>query len=318
MKYLYILAVIASSILSVLYASGGWVVNFGTTASEIGFYNRNINPNIEGPAFGPMSFRVSAGKLWLADSVNGRILCFDTSNNLQLSVALQRITPETLIEDFALPKTDQDPPYIWIAEGAERTIRKISIPEGAESQVIGGHGSEPGKFIQIQTIETDSAGNLYVGDIGKSVISIFSPDGELIREIKYQNCGFSIDENDRLSLLRYSESSGYFWEKYTSQGTLESSTHIGCNDFHNPKILFADKTHLHVSFVPPEGYKGHLELLNFDSFGCTISKTVFQPPSSMNRFLVQDSNILWLAEADFTKAPAGKFSVKPLSPGESK
>ena len=170
-----------------------------------------------------------------------------------------------MLEDFAFYKAKNGKvEYVWIAEGAENSIRKISTKTGQEKLKIGTRGKESGKFLQIHQLEVDSTGRIYVGDIGKSVIAVFSPYGDFIREIPWQGTDFLLDKDDSLVNLFYSAEIGYQLKTFSKTGNLISSVQLGFCDHKNGRLITQEASgNLILAFIPPGGFKGKLRFLEF-------------------------------------------------------
>jgi hypothetical protein len=231
-------------------------------------------------------------------------------------IPISGLPKNAVLEDFAFEtgKTERFE-ALWVAEAAEGTIRKVSLPKGEEMVRIGGLGNEPGKFVQIHQIETDKTGRLYVGDYGRSKICVFTPYGKLIREIPWQQTDFALDRNNRLYNLQYLEDSGYYLQVFSHEGNLLKNTHLGMKNLQNAKILKADDELVKISFIPAGGFKGSLKLIEFNNFGAVLKQQEYNPPRAMNRFVFDDSQNVWLAVADFYAAPEGRFEIKKIGWG---
>ncbi len=312
-----LMLVIGSNIL-LAQSNESWKLNFGKKADQIGYYNEKSAKNFaEDAAFGPMSFRINKGFLWLLDSIRGRLLCFNQKNVMVKEISVPGLPKNSVLEDFAFEtgKTERFEAF-WVAEAAEGTIRKVSLPSGKEMARIGGLGNEPGKFIQIHQVETDLTGRLYVGDYGRSKICVFTPYGKLVREMDWQMTDFALDRKNRLYNLHYLPDSGYYLQVFSPEGTLLKNTHLGFKDLQNARILKAEENGgVKICFIPATGFKGTLKLIEVNNFGATIRQQEFVPPKAMNRFIFDDSQAIWLAAADFYAAPNGKFEIKKIGWG---
>ena len=295
--------------------SQAWKIAYGTDKGKVAVYNSKTDPKFaEDAPYGPMAFRVFDENLWLLDSIGGHIYGFDRQNSLKTEVKIPDLEGFRLLEDFALVTgTSGKPETAWVADAAGCFIRKLSLADGRELLRIGGRGTEPGKFLQINQLEVDAGGRLYVGDYGRTVISVFTAYGELVREIPWQRSGFALDKKGRLHLLAYRDNAGYFHRIYSARGQLQKSIHIGLADLQNPRVWNADSEDaLVVSFVPTGGFKGSLQLLEISSSARVTRKLYFAPPGSMNRFIASANQKIFLAEADFFSAPEGEFAVKTI------
>lgn len=293
-------------------ASADWALEYGNEKGKVAVFNSKTSKSFaEDAPFGPMSFRVVNNDIWVLDSIGGRLYSFDASKKLKNEIAISGLPDNLMLEDFALNFGSKGAvESFWVADAAECIIRKVSTANGKELVKIGGNGNETGKFLQINQLETDSAGRLYVGDYGRSLICVFTRYGEPVREVPWQSNGFVVDSHGRLHTLVYKEQGGYFYRIHSSQGQIVSSRHIGLPDLLNSRLWGINSAgNLQVSFIPAGGFKGRLKLFEISPDGKIIKQTEISPPS-MNRFVEFSDDSFWLAEADYFAAPEGLFQVK--------
>lgn len=320
MRLRYVLAILLL-FSSTGFAADGWSLNYGTDDGKIAVYNANTDQNFkEDQPFGPMSFRINKGCLWLLDSIGSRIYKIGNDKKATKSFKLPGMPENLLLEDFALINgSSGEPESVWVAEAANSEVKKISLADGKELVKIGGSGNEPGKFQQINQLEVDRTGRLYVGDIGRAVLAVFTPYGELVRELPWQQSGFALDKSSRLHTLHYSVSAGYFIKIFTIKGQLEKSLHLGMPELTNPRVwAVTESGSIIVSFVPAGGFKGTMKLFEISPFGKILRRLEFSPPAVMNRYLAGADGHIWLADADFAAAPAGEFVVKSMKWSETR
>lgn len=312
-KFVALLLICACVMTSAVYAQT-WQLSFGNEKNQVAFYNAGSPGFKEDASYGPLAFRVVKDRLWLIDSVAGRILAFDSNNSVKTEVKIVGLPENTLLEDFALVVgAAGNPETVWVADAADCTLRKISLANGRELVKIGGNGNESGRFLQISQLEVDRGGRLYVCDIGRQIIAIFTPYGELIREMPCQRSGFAVDDKGNLHLLDYSSRYGYLHRVYSHRGQLTKVMHLGMRSFQNPRIWgLGSQGSLLVSFMPQNDYAGRLKLLEFNADAVVRRRCELAPVISMNRFVEPCETSLWLAEADFAAAPAGQFKVKRI------
>ncbi len=301
---------------STVVAATGWQLNYGSENGKVAVYNANTSKEFkEDQPFGPMSFRIHGEGLWLLDSIGSRIYRLNAENKVVKCHELSGFPKNVLLEDFALVNGGTgEPESVWVADAADCEIRKISLANGKELVKIGGNGNEPGKFLQINQLEIDRTGRLYVGDIGRAKLAVFTPYGEFVREFNWQRTGFALDKSSRLHTLHYVESAGYFLQIYSIRGQLEKSLHLGMGELTNPRVWAVTEVgNIVVSFVPAGGFKGSLKLFEISPFGKIVRRLEFSPPTTMNRYLAGADGKIWLAEADFMAAPQGEFKIISMS-----
>ncbi|HEY9071360.1 MAG TPA: hypothetical protein VIV61_13970, partial [Candidatus Ozemobacteraceae bacterium] len=313
-----VLALIVPGILAStgLAAPAGWSLKYGSGPSEVGYYNAKVNPKIEEASpLGPLAFRIVGGDLWIADSIGGRVLQLGSNGAVKASIRVPGVGTDTLLEDIALSgAAPGKPDAVWVADGADLIVRKLAVPAGTELMRVGGRGENPGQFAQIHQVETGPTGRLYIGDYGRSVIAVFSPEGKLLREHPWERSGFVIDDRDRLSTVVFIEGAGYVWQRYDAEGRLERSVHLGLQGLQNPRVWWNEADGgLSVSFIPAGGFRGSVTMHVFSADGAVLRKYPIRPAAGMNRYVDRDGSSFWTATADVDAAPAGAFRIEPLT-----
>ncbi len=301
--------------LSTLCQAQSWSLDYGNEEGKVAFYNSSNDPKFaEDSPYGPLSFRVVNNNLWVLDSIAGKLSYFDEKGKLLKSIAVPGLEGFKLLEDFALVGNDPaNPEAVWIANAADNLIRKISFSDGMVIAQVGGMGNEQGKIMQVSQLEADAGGRLYVGDIGRSKLSVFTSSGAFLREYPWQSTGFVVDKYANLHLVNYSENAGYIYRIYSPKGQLIKTTHLGFIDNANLKLYsVGNDGSIILSMIPKTGFKGILDLYKIDKTGVVTEKLQYIPPVSMNRYIYIDENRIFHAEADFETAPKTKFIVKPL------
>ncbi len=292
-----------------------WSIEYGKETNKVSYYNSKSDPNFaEDSPYGPMSFRVIGDNLWVLDSIAGRIIGFDNKGNSRKVINVPELEGFKLLEDFAFAADGLGKfNAVWVANAADSVIRKISISDGKVLTKVGGNGNEPGKVLQVHQLEVDVAGRLYVADIARNTISIFTSTGTFLREYPWQSSGFVVDKHANLHLLHYSENAGYFHRVYSNNGQLIGNTHLGLVNNTNTKILSVDnEDNIILSMIPESGFKGTLLLCKINKQGQITEKAEYIPASTMNRDVYVDGKIIYQAEANFETAPKTKFLIKTI------
>ncbi len=314
MKAISLLCAVSLGV-STLCQAQTWTLEYGDKIDQVGYSNRwNTTEKFEGDPYGPMSFRIVNNKLWLLDSITGRICCFDENNKVLKNINVAGLKGFKLLEDFALVGDDpSNPEAVWVANATDKKIRKISVANGKILVEFGGLGNKPGKVIQVSRLEVDAGGRLYVADVGRNKLSVFTSSGAFIREYPWQSNGFVVDRYANLHLIHYEDKGGYFYRVYSPKGQLTSSIHLGFLNNTNVTLQSVDKDgSLILSMIPTAGFKGKLEIIRISKFGDIIEKSDYIPPIPMNRYIEADNNKLFIADVDFEAAPVSKFIVKPF------
>jgi len=78
---------------------------------------------------------------------------------------------------------ETNPEYrVIITRSLMHVTADVIAADGKVLAQVGGAGNEPGKIIQVNQLEVDAGGRLYVGDIGRSKLSVFTSTGSFLRE----------------------------------------------------------------------------------------------------------------------------------------
>lgn len=320
MKSISLLYVAIFLSLASLCQAQSWSLQYSNEVNKdnnkVAFYNHNSDSDFaEDSPYGPMSFRVIGEKLWVLDSVGGKLKCFDKSGKLIKNIAVPVSEDFCLLEDFAFEGKDlNNPTFVWIANAADCLVSKISLSDGKIITKIGGNGNESGKILQVNQLEVDIAGRLYVADIARSKILIFSSTGSFLREVNWQSSGLVVDNKANLHLLDYTDNFGYAHKIYSPKGQLLKNIHLGLVKNTNAKILSVDKNDtIILSMIPKEGFKGSMLLNKINNVGIVEEKLEYIPPSTMNRDIFINGDKIYQVEADFESAPNTNFIVKSIN-----
>ena len=148
-----------------------WVVDYGADKNKVSVYNSNTAKDFaEDAPYGPMSFRIDKQQLRLLDSIAGRLVTIDKRNKIKSSSQVPELQSFKLLEDFAYIENEKS---FWVADAVDRVIRKVG-PRGDILVKIDSKSLPGGKIIQVNQIEVDSKGYLYVGDCGLARRSVFN------------------------------------------------------------------------------------------------------------------------------------------------
>ena len=112
---------------------------------------------------------------------------------------------------------------VWVARGAgPRTLLRV-VDKGAtfEKKVI--DGNAPGKLLKPQWMRTDSAGNIYILDMGRKAILKTDIDGNNVLEIPVKVTSsdgyFCLDREDNLYITEWSWRRPFRLRKFDSDGS---------------------------------------------------------------------------------------------------
>ncbi|GAB4280397.1 MAG: hypothetical protein Kow0029_24930 [Candidatus Rifleibacteriota bacterium] len=281
-----------------------WELMFGKEASQLGFVNPPPGP--EDPPLGPASFRLVEGNIWVLDSVKGQVLCFNPENKLTANVKIPGLPKQFYLDDFAIQLKDGKPVSIWVAERFSNEIIKVSMNGKELARTKTGQA-------QLDQLEVDSTGQLYVGDFGKSELAVYSSEGKKLRKMPWQLSGFAVDASDNLHMINFNDGTGHQHVILSPDGKELSRTEIGFANMQNPRLWHVTANNdILVSFIPESGDPTKNILVKISAKGLIEKKLGFTNPYYINRYLLLDDKSCWLANADYLKAPEQTIKISRL------
>jgi hypothetical protein len=282
----------------------GWSLKFGEEKAQVGF-KAPVGP--EDFPIGPNSYRVFAGKLWVADSAKGRIISYSSPDKAEAVITIPDLGGQKVIEDFALQTKGDKVVAIWLAERFSHELIKMS-PDGKVLVRFKASG-----LAQLDQLAVDSTGRLYVGDYGKSLIAAYSDSEKSIFTMPWDLSGFAVDADDNLHVITYDQAEGHRHKVLNPQGKAKKTTQIGIKDMQNPRLWKVTSAgDIFVSFIPALGNPTGNILVKISAKGIILKKTDFTNPYYIGRYLLADDSQCWLVKADYLQAPAGSIEVRPL------
>jgi len=283
-----------------------WELSFGKEDQRVGVaapMNEQDAPD------GPASYRVVNGNLWVLDSVKGRVICFTGDNKLSQTVIFPTLKSEFILSDFALQLS---------SAGEVQAIVTIDT-RAKEIVVVDATGKELRRIkadamTQLDEVDIDGEGRIYVGDYAAGSVSVFAADGQMQRSFPWQVSGFVTDQQNNLHMLDYKEGSGHALVTLAADGKEIARHELGMPEMQNPRIwsVSANGERL-VSMVPPSGNPSAQILCTISADGKVKAKADFTNPYYINRYLAAGDGNAWLVKADYLKAPAQPVIIEPLN-----
>jgi len=299
--------VAVAAMMMIMAPAFSWELSFGNESGKVGI---KAPVSAEDFPVGPASYRVVGDNLWVLDSANGKVLCFDASSKLIKEIAIPSLPGEWVLDDFALQFSDAsstEPVAIIAVDLMERLVIKFSA-DGKELFKI-----KPENLIQLDEIDIDSTGQFYIGDYANSVIAVFAADGTQVRQITWQCSGFAVDLENNLHTIHFEENIGHFHVKLSADGRELSRVKLGLPEMQNPRIWHVNaKGEYLLSFIPPEGETNSQVLFTYSSAGEILKRANFNSPYYIKRYLFAGNDAAWLVDADYMKAPALSIKFKQL------
>lgn len=300
-------------------------IPYGEGTGKVDFINNKRFPKLEDPIpFGPMSFRLVEDKVWIANSVGGKLMQYDNKGKLisEFSVMPEGVKPyiideyklpllKILIEDIAPVKGEYgDANALWIADSIGNKLLKYSV-DGKKLAEI----KNP-EFCQLYRIEVGNSGHLFVADMAKSLIFILDSEGKIINRINWEWSGYAISCKDDVlyRLMWDGEAHRNILVATNIQGKVVFTKMLDVEMF-NPKLWWVDETkgNCVITYTPTEGFDGKFIVVQVGLDGKVISSSELVAPVAMNRIIDNiDYGDIFVGKCNFTSAPEGKFEIVPF------
>jgi hypothetical protein len=300
-------------------------IPYGEGAGKVDFTNNKRFPTLEDPLpYGPMSFRLIENKVWVADSVGGKLMQYDDKGKLisEFSVMPEGTKPYTideyklpmlniLIEDIAPVKGEYgDVKAWWITDSVHNKLLKFSVDGKKLAEV-----KNP-EFVQLDRVEVGKGGHIFVSDKGKRVIFVLDSEGKILNKLNWEWSGMAVSQKDD-NLYRL------MWDNEAHKNLLIStdvegkvvSTQMLEVDMYNPKLWWVDesKGECLITYTPLEGFKGHFIVVRVGLDGKVKASGELVAPVAMNRIIDNvDFGDVYIGKCNFMNAPEGKFEVVPF------
>lgn len=292
-------------------------IGFGADAGKVGFINQNSNPGEENPGpIGPLSFRLINDEIWVADTVGNKLLVFSDSGELKREIRYAEAKVRFLLEDFAPVFDDSGKVQsLWLINGYAAKLVKIS----SDGKLLDEISSD--ELIQPMRIEVDAAMNLVVADDAAQKILIFAKDKTLMGQLGYEWSGFAITAEPRVIFcLKFnSQEQKTYLVKKNYAGKVLGEVALGLGNHFNPYLWAIDNetSEALLAFKPAAPVAGQINLSICSVDGSVKNTSAVSLPVAMTRYIsLADFNSVWLAQADYNLAPAGKLILRTVNLSE--
>lgn len=306
-------------------------LNYGEGHGKVGFINANNHPNVEElNSEGPGSFRVVEGKLYIADSIGGKIIVVDQKGKIEKEFSVIPSGEPKRKPDFEgdpclqimigdiCPIKGQYGDYagMWVSDSLKNRLLEFD-KAGKLLRIVKNE-----KFVQIGRIEMGLGGHLFVADEGAEKIFILDEDGKIITHETWDGYGLAVSGlNENLSRLCYSEENeAIFFVMSNLNNALVKEILLDIPGMMNPKLWWVDEdskcfviSYMSNSDINEDGSISKLRVAKI-SFNGKIMKTgAMNVASSMRRYIEHDNyEKIYIGKCDYDKAPNGKFSIVPF------
>ena len=299
-------------------------IPYGEGAGKVDFINYIKYPKLGDPfPVGPLSFRLVEDKIWVADSIGGKLMQFDNKGKQisDFSVLPEGTKPYRLdeyklpilniqIEDLAPVLGEYgDAKAFWIVDGVANKLVKFGV-DGKKLAEI----KHP-EFIQLFRVEVGRGGHVFAADKGSRSIFVFDSDGNFLNKQNWEWSGMAVSGKDDV-LYRL------MWDNEAHRNILVSSNIQGKVLFtkmlevemFDPRLWWVDesKGDCLITYTPVEGFKGNLNIVKVGFDGKVKASGEFPAPAVMNRIIDHlDYSDIYIGKCNFFKAPEGKFEIVP-------
>lgn len=154
----------------------------------------------------PVGLRIDdVGRLWIADSGNGRLILAERDGELMKTIAVPKAADAQRADptDIAFSSGGQS---VWVVDNDSHRVLKLSVAENTW-QVVGTFGESLGQFEFPFQIAADRSGDVFVSDVINARVQLFDRVGTPLRNFGgfgvepgnlYRPSGVAIDGEGRL------------------------------------------------------------------------------------------------------------------------
>ncbi len=246
-------------------------VPYGEGAGKVDYINSNKYVELEEPLpSGPLTFRIVDNKIWVADSVGGKLMQFDNKGKLisEFSILPDGIKPYVIDEDgFPLSNIliDDIAPVLgqygdlkawWIVDSGNNRLLKFSA-DGKPLALL-----QDQDFGQLYRVEVGTGGHLFVADKGNNVIYVYDSEGNLLSEQNWEGSGMSVagKEDNLYRLIYFNEEKRYMLVTTDVEGKVIKAKALDV-EMLNPELLWVDevKEEAVITYTPKTGLEDDLD-----------------------------------------------------------
>ena len=300
-------------------------VPYGEGSGKVDYTNSNKYKELEDPLpFGPMSFRMFGDKIWVADSVGGKLMQFDSKGRLISEFSVLPVgakayeidgdgypEPNILIEDIA-PVIGQNGELEawWIADSIDNKLLKFSADGKVLAQL-----QDP-DYGQLYRIEVGAGGHLFVSDKATRKIYVYDSKGDYVNDLNWEWSGMAVSgkEDNLYRLIYFNEENKSMLVATDINGNVVKSKAIDI-EMDDPELWWVDeaKGEAVITYTPLEGFEGQYNIIRVDLEGKVIASGKLTAPFVMNRFIDHsDYEDVFIGKCNYAEAPNGNFEIVPF------
>ncbi len=302
-------------------------VPYGEGSGKVDFINNKRFPKLEDPLpTGPLAFRMIEDKVWIADSVGGKLMQLDQNGKIisEISVLSEGTKPYTIdeynnpllniqIEDIAPVRGDYGSVSAWwIIDSLGNRLMKFGL-DGKKLAEI----KNP-DFKQLYRLEVGIGGHVFVADKVARAIFTYDSTGKFISKQRWEWSGMAVAGSDeKLYRLMYvGEEQKNVLVATNLEGKVIKTVMLDVVNMLNPKLWWVDevKGECVLTCTPNTGYKGIFNIYRIGLDGKIKAQGELKAPYFMNRFIDNiDYEGVYIGKADYSKAPEGKLEIVSFS-----
>ena len=302
------------------------VIPYGEGSGKVDYTNTNkYEEKLEDPLpFGPLSFRMVGDKTWVADSVGGKLMQFDSKGKMvsEFSVLPKDVKPYTVNEegfpDFNILIEDIAPVFNsngeleawWVADSNDNKLLKFSVEGKILAQL-----QDP-DYGQLFRIEVGADGHLFVADKGTRKIYIYDSKGDFVKDLNWEWSGMAVSnkEDNLYRLVYFNEENRNMLVTTDLKGNVIKSKVIDI-EMSDPELWWVDeaKGEAVITYTPLEGFEDHYNIIRINFDGKVIASGKLPAPFVMNRFIDHaDNENVFIGKGNYSEAPNGNFEIVPF------
>lgn len=197
-----------------------WLVfSQGSGKKQLMWLSEEDGSMLDGPFQGPMAFITDKkSNLWVGDSLNARILAFDSNGNqgreydLIAAAKAAGLASDPLLIDL-VPGINGK---LLAADASNNAIIEIDLRGGKSRAFTSPPAGSNHHWSQINRIHSDSAGEIYIEDVALRHTVILNRDGKPQKTLAGY-IGLAVAESSRIALISASEGEMTEWYVLTSE-----------------------------------------------------------------------------------------------------
>ncbi len=233
-----------------------WLVfSQGSGEKQLMWLSEENGSMLDGPFQGPMAFITDKkGNLWVGDSLNARIVAFDSNGrqgreyDLMTAAREAGLASDPLLIDLAPGINGK----LLAADASNNAIIEIDIRGGKPRAFTSPQPASGRHWSQINRIHCDGAGNIYIEDVALRHTVILNRDGKPQKTLA-GHIGLALAESSRIALISASDGEETEWYVLTCEKPGTELTKLASLNAENPIVWcsligYDSKDHLHVVY----------------------------------------------------------------------